>query len=225
MKSEHKEKKLIECYVKIVLKPNEVLNNISLEKQDILDSLVIVAISAVLFLLGIFIAGGAIYNMFYEQYSTFILEKITSSSLYGFTLSRSDFVLVFISGFIFVVKSWIFFSVAFYAVTRAFGEKQNIKRALNLFSWSIYPYAWVMFLLGVVCFVLNFVIPLYSLYVYIFGLGAIFIIFIPLTLQRFYENQKGSLYKIVFAYYLVLFVVLLLWTVNHYSMFPGGGFV
>ena len=178
-------------------------------------------LSAFILLLGIFIVGGTIYNVFYEQYSTFILEQLTSGTLFGFSMSRYDFVFVFLSAFIFIIKSWLFFSIMFYLFMRIFGETENIKDTMIRFSWTIYPYAWIIFIFSMISLLFKLILPFVFHYIFFIGLGVIFIVFIPITLQRFYDNSEResvSSYMVYGSYYLTLFVIILLWTYNHYNI-------
>jgi len=221
LKSSNKSEGFLKNYIKIVLKPDETIKKINEQKHDLLESLIIVMLSAFILLLGIFIVGGTIYNVFYEQYSTFILEQLTSGTLFGFSMSRYDFVFVFLSAFIFIIKSWLFFSIMFYLFMRIFGETENIKDTMIRFSWTIYPYAWIIFIFSMISLLFKLILPFVFHYIFFIGLGVIFIVFIPITLQRFYDNSEResvSSYMVYGSYYLTLFVIILLWTYNHYNI-------
>ena len=212
---------LIGNYLKVVLKPNDAIPNINKREKDLFDSLLIVLISGSIFLLGIFLTGALIYNTFFEQYSTYVLEQASSGLLFGFQISRYDFLLVFISELIFILKSWLFFSIGFYIFIHLFGEKESLKDTMVLFSWVIYPYAWLIFGFNMICLILKFILPLIYHYVFYVGLIAIFLMFIPITLQRFYDNlaqnetKQISQFKILVSYYMVLFVAVVLYATNH----------
>ena len=212
---------LIGNYIKVVLKPKDIIPNISRSEKSLFKSLLIVLVSGIIFLLGIFLSGSLIYSTLFEQYSTYILEQLSSGTLFGFQISRYDYTMVFISELLFILKSWLYFSIGFYFFMRLFGEKENLKETIILFSWVIYPYAWLIFGFNMVCWILKFILPLFYHYIFYAGLAATFFIFIPITLQRFYDNlvkserKQISQFKILVSYYLVLFVAVALYGLNH----------
>ena len=222
---------LIGNYLKVVLKPNDAIPSINRREKDLLESLLIVLLSGSIFLLGIFLTGALIYNTFFEQYSTFVLEQMSSGLLFGFQISRYDYLLVFLSELIFIMKSWLFFSIGFCIFMRLFGEKESLRETMILFSWVIYPYAWLMFGFNMVCLILKFVLPLIYNYIFYVGLAVMLIMFVPITLQRFYDDmaKEGkkdiSQYKVLVAYYMVLFVALVLYASNHMISIIIMGFV
>ena len=222
---------LVGNYLKVVLKPNDAIPNINRREKDLFESLMIVLVSGGIFLLGIFLTGALIYNTFFEQYSTFVLEQATSGTLFGFQISRYDYILVFVSELIFVMKSWLFFSIGFFIFMRLFGEKESLKETMILYSWVIYPYAWLIFGFNMVCLILKFILPLIYHYIFYVGLATIFLMFVPITLQRFYDNmakdgkKQISQYKVLVSYYMVLFVAVVLYGTNHMISINLTGFL
>jgi hypothetical protein len=218
MESSSNTESFIKNYFKIVFKPNETIDIINRKEKDLLESLMLVLLSGAIFLFGIFLVGDLIYNVFFEQYSTFYLEQITSGTLFGFEMSRYDFVFVFINELIFIMKSWLFFSIGFFLFMRLFGEKESIKDIMVRFSWVIYPYAWAIFGFNMLCWLFKFLLPLIYHYIFYVGLAVFFIVIVPITLQRFYnrmETEKVSEFKVLVAYYMVLFVAVLIYGYNH----------
>ncbi len=208
-----------------MLKPNETVKSISAREEELLDWLEIVIISGLIFLAGIFLVGDLLFNVFYEQSSTFILEELTSGTLLGFSTSRYDLMLVFASELVFILKSWIFFSLVFYCFARILGEKCSVKTSLKNMAWSIYPCAWILFALSFVCLLLKLLLPLYYHYVFYIGVALVFIIFVPTMLQRFLgaaapneQSNATSVFKVYLAYYLTIVTIVILWSYNHYTI-------
>jgi hypothetical protein len=215
-------------YVKMVIKPNEAIDNINRKENDLLESLMLVLISGAIFLFGIFLVGDLIYNVFFEQYSTFLLEQLSSGTLFGFEMSRYDYIFVFMNELIFIMKSWLFFSIGFFLFMRLFGEKENLKDIMVRFAWVIYPYAWAIFGFNMLCWLFKFLMPLIYHYIFYVGLAVFFVVIVPTTLQRFYhrmETEKVSEFKVLVAYYMVLFVVLLIYGYNHIIPISTLGFL
>jgi hypothetical protein len=222
MKSLHKTKELIKIFFKITIKPRGTIKDFDISDQNPLMSFIIILFSGIIFLTGIFIAGDVIYSIFFEQYSTFILEQLTSGYLFGFWISRYDFVLVFLNSLTFIIKSWLFFSLTFYIFMRLLRERQNFEKLLNMFAWIIYPFSWIFFLFSLICNLLKYIIPLYYHYIFYLGLIGFFLVVVPIFLHIYYNNQdlekKPNLYKIIWSYFLTIFVIIILWTYNHYDL-------
>ncbi|MHA1292362.1 MAG: hypothetical protein ACTSQJ_06805 [Promethearchaeota archaeon] len=231
MKYSNKNDNLITKFIMIVLKPNKTIKTINEKEQNLLESLLIVILSGIIFILGIFLVGGTIFNLFYEQYSTFLLEKFSSGAIFGYGISKYDFIIIFISMVIFIVKSWLFFSIVYFIFMKLFRESHTLKETMNRFAWTIYPYSWLFFCFAMICLILQFIIPFYYHLIFFITIGVFFIIFFPITLQRFYDKNFGEIksddlrtYKMFLAYYLTLSVILILWSINHYSIILLGFF-
>ncbi len=218
MKSSSNSKNIVSDFLIAAIKPDRIIQDFEEKEGKLIQSLLIVVISGAIFLLGIFLAGDLIYNIFYEQYSTFILEQITGGLMYGLGLSRYDYILVFVNALIFIIKMWIFLSVLFYAFLRLFGEKFKLGTALSKIAWSVFPYSWIMFLFSLVSILLKFIFPLLYHYIFYIGIAGIFVIVIPIVLEKYYEKTTISSYKIAWAYYLTLLVLVILWSINHYNL-------
>ena len=81
----------VNCWDTDSIKFTKIIENFEEKEGNLLQSLLLVVLSGAIFLLGVFIAGDLIYSLFYEQFTTFILEQITGGFLYGFGLSKYDY--------------------------------------------------------------------------------------------------------------------------------------
>ncbi|MGQ4876250.1 MAG: hypothetical protein ACP6IY_19450 [Promethearchaeia archaeon] len=225
------EKLNINDFLILPIKPIKILEKLKKFKCTILDSFYFVLISGIIFTSGIFIVNDLIYNIYFEQLTTFIFEQITSSQLFGQNISRFDYVLFFINSIVFIIKAWIFFSILNWLIMFLFKEKSVIAYNLKLFSLIIFPFSWIIFFFCLFCgIVLKIIFPFFYHYIFYFGLGLFFLIIVPILLQKWIsiylsnDEQKSEKYnaftfKQLFSYYLILTIIILLWSYNHPTIF------
>ncbi|MHA1131162.1 MAG: hypothetical protein ACTSQQ_10190, partial [Candidatus Helarchaeota archaeon] len=171
---------------------------------------------------GIFLVGDALYTVFHSYAYSYPLEILTSGQIFGYYLSFSNYVLVFITDIIFCLKAWLFLSVLLFIFLRIFNQQVSIKRTTQLIAWSIFPFATVMFIASVLLLALKSIMPLIYHYVYFGIMGIVFLGVTPMILYMFLTKLKDiSMYNVLRSYYLSLFVVFLILTINHADKILG----
>ncbi|MBD3228478.1 MAG: hypothetical protein GF329_09845 [Candidatus Lokiarchaeota archaeon] len=209
---------LIKDYYFIISRPSNTIDKIANNAVDLFRSLIIVIISSLLLLSGVFILGGSVYNIFFEQSSSFIFEQLTSGLLLGYYISRDQYILVFISELFFCIKSWIFISLIFYILLKIFKENVKITRVLQIISWSIFPFAWIIFIVSIINLIFKLVLPLIFHLIFYGTILAVFIIAVPYWLCKFSDNLSIKTFNIYRSYYLTLFIIFILYSINHYNV-------
>ncbi len=214
---------LLKNYFRILYRPTEVIGDLSSRPVNLANTLIMVIISGVLLVSGVFLAGDAIYTTFHEYAFTYPLEMLTSGQLFGFYLPYMNvnyYGLVFLSDILFVLKSYIFLTILLYGFLKVFKQKISIKRTSQLIAWSIFPLGIVMFIASLICMGLKFIVPGIYHFIYFGVLAVGFIVIAPVIIYLFLERLKDvSVYKSISMYYLSLFVVFLIFTINHAGKF------
>ncbi|MFX1450982.1 MAG: hypothetical protein ACFFCM_09070, partial [Promethearchaeota archaeon] len=76
-------KKFYKNYVRMIFSPTKTIDEILEKETNLLETLLLVTISSILTVIGVFIyqgPAGPIYNIFQYYTSTFLLEMLTTSS-------------------------------------------------------------------------------------------------------------------------------------------------
>jgi len=213
-------KQMLGNYFRMLHKPIKVIDELAKKDVNILETLVVTIISAILLIAGVFIAGDILYTTFQSNALTYPLEMLTSGQLFGVYISFYDYTSVFLIDLIFILKAWIFLGILIYGFLRLFKQSISFKRMLQVVSWSLFPFALIMFLVSVVCLGLKFVIPLIYHYIYFGIMIGIFIVVTPILVMRFLEqSNEVSYFNSMRAYYFSLFVVFLIFAINHADRF------
>ena len=113
---------------------------------------------------------------------------------------------------------WFFVSIVFYAFLRLFGLETKLGTVLSKVTWTIAPYSWIIFIYSMVCLLLKFILPLLYHYIFYIGVASIFLVIAPIVIQKFYDNVYISPYKLLWAYFLTIFVIAVIWSFNHYNI-------
>jgi hypothetical protein len=213
---------LMKKYFRMIYRPSEVVADLSKESVNIVETFLIVIISSVLLIAGVFIVGDALYTVFHNYAYSYPLEVLTSGQIFGYYLPFSDYILVFITDIIFGIKAWLFLSVLLFVFLRVFKQQVSIKRTTQIIAWSIFPFAIVMFIASLICLALKNVLPLIYHYIYFGVLAGVFLGVSPIIVYYFLEHTKDvSMYNVLRSYYLSLFVVFVIFTINHADKILG----
>ncbi len=203
-------------YFRVLYRPSEVVSDLSSKPVNLTETFIVVIISSILLVAGVFIVGDALYTVFQNYAFSYPLEILTSGQLFGFYLPLSSSLLVFIADIIFCLKAWIFLSVLFFIFLRIFKEQVSIKRVVQIIAWSLFPFAVIMFGAAVLCLIFKFIFPLVYHYIYFAIMAVVFLGIAPGMIQLFLGRVKDiSGYNVLRSYYLTLFVVFVIWTINH----------
>ncbi|MHA1269345.1 MAG: hypothetical protein ACTSPY_06110 [Candidatus Helarchaeota archaeon] len=163
-----------------------------------------------------------IYSFYYYQTSTFILEQLFSFNYFGFYISSSHLILIFIENIFFVLKIWIFQIFVIYIISRfLFKQNLNFDKLFEVSAWN-YNLMIILGLIAELFLVIRFITPLY--YHYIFYL--IFTIFVFILIPAHFVVSLGkissfSLYKRIWLVYTPIMILLFLWTFNHSEIILG----
>ncbi len=209
---------LLKNYFKVFYRPSEVVGDLFSKPMNLSQTFIIIVISSILLISGIFIGGGVLYTTFHDYAYTYPLEILTSGQVFGYYLPYGNinyYVLVFLTDFIFCIKAWLFLTVIFFAFLRLFKQQISIKRAAQVIAWSIFPFAIIMFGAALVCRGLQLILPGIYHFIYFGVLATVFIIIAPIVIHLFLEQLKVSAYNAMRSYYLSLFVVFVIFTFNH----------
>lgn len=193
---------------------------ITTEKSGFLQTLFYAAVSALCTVTAVFIAGGSVYHIFFEQYTSFILERMTGFHLLGRMISRYDYGSVFYTGFIFWIKFIIFFMFIFSTGFTVLSKRLfRLGEILCLSTAAAASYGPVLVFISVIIKMAGLIVPAYLSWFFYLSCGGIFIILLPVTLQKLIDSldEKISPFRLYFSYYLAAFLILLLWTYNHYN--------
>lgn len=214
---------MLKNYFRILYRPTEVVGDLTSKTVNLTNTLIMVILSSVLLASGVFIAGDAIYSTFHEYAFTYPLEMLTSGQIFGYYLPYNNvnyYGLVFLTDIIFCIKAWLFLSVLMYGFLRIFKQQISIKRTAQITAWSIFPLGIVMFVASLVCMGLKYILPAIYHFIYFGVLAVGFIVIAPVIIYLFLERIKDiSVYNSIRSYYLSLFVVFLIFTINHSGKF------
>jgi len=205
------------------VRPGTVVAELAPVEPELLPAVLLAIGSSALVLSGVFLAGGAVYHGFVEQYSTYLLERLTGSGLFGASPSRYAFGRVFLEGTVFVLKMWLVLALLVHGIGRALGVRRGFRQTLYWLAWSLFPWSWLLLVLAMASRLLRWLLPAAHGPLYFLGLGAVLLILTPLTLQRFWEAGRGAAEtetgRLYGAYYGALLVLFLLWTWNHPALY------
>ncbi|MHA1229413.1 MAG: hypothetical protein ACTSRP_01765 [Candidatus Helarchaeota archaeon] len=220
MKSWNENLSFIKDYFLIIINPSKISDKINKEPVNLLKSLLITLISSIILIAGVFIAGGTLYNIFFEQYSSYFLEIITSGQLFNYYLTHDQYILVFFSEVIFLIKMWAFTSFIIYILLKLLKENVRLSKILNMITWSISPFAWIFFIVSLISLLFKFIIPLFFHFIFYGSILIVFVLIIPYYLLNLSKNLSlKSNYNLYLSYYLTLVILFLIYTLNHYNVF------
>ncbi|MHA1650984.1 MAG: hypothetical protein ACTSYB_12385 [Candidatus Helarchaeota archaeon] len=202
-------------YFRMIYRPTDVVEELASTPVNLMNTFIIVAVSALLLVAGIFIAGDALYTMFHDYAYSYPLEIVTSGQIFGYYLPFDYSVLVFITDIIFCIKAWVFLSILLFIFLRIFKYQISIKRVAQIIGWSIFPFGIIMFATSLVCLGLKYILPLIFHFIYFGVLAAVFIGIAPIIVYIFLQRFNVSVYNAFRSYYLSLFIVFIIWTFNH----------
>jgi hypothetical protein len=200
-------------FITVLFVPQKVFSRVRGKNNSPIYLLIMALCAGCLFVGGIFLAGGAVYNNFFEQYSTFLLEQVTSPALFGNLISRYNFPIVFLDALLFFVKAWLFFGFIFWGLLRLMKIKHPYREVLACFSWSVLPFSLIAFLLGVLSLLLKIIVPLFYSNLFFIVLFAIILILVPLRCGTYLEEVNP--FRFYLSYYLTCCIWILLWSFNH----------
>ncbi len=213
-------KKVMRNYFRIIHNPTKAIDDLTQQEVNLLEILLVTIISGLILTAGVFMVGGILYTTFQNYALTYPLEILTSGQLFGQYLSFYNYPLVFLTDLIFILKAWIFLAILLFGFLRLFKQRISFRRTLQVVSWSIFPFAMIMFLASLACMGLKLAIPLYYHYIYFGIMTGIFIIVTPILVMKFLEQLGGiSYFNSMRAYYFSLFVVFLIFAFNHGDKF------
>ena len=214
---------LLKNYFRMIYRPSEVVEDLTSKPVNLSQTFIVIVISSVLLISGVFITGGSLYTTFHEYAYSYPLEILTSGQVIGFYLPYGNvnyYGLVFLTDFIFCIKAWLFLSVLFFVFLRVFKQQISIKRTAQIIAWSIFSFAIIMFGASLVCLGLSYILPAIYHFIYFGVLAAVFIGIAPVIIYQFLERLKDvSVYNVIRSYYLSLFIVFVIFTINHANKF------
>ena len=203
-------------YCRVLVRPTEVISDLASKPVNLVETFIVIVLSSILLVSGIFIVGDALYTTFHNYAYTFLLEILTSGQLFGYYLPFDYYALVYLTDIIFCIKAWIFLSMLLILFLRLFKQPISIKRGAQVIAWSIFPFAIVMLLTSIISLLLKYWLPGIYHYIYFGVLGVIFIVIVPIYICGFLDRLKNvSIFNALRSYYLSLFVVFLIFTINH----------
>jgi len=204
----------------MIYRPTNAIEDIVKKPINLSYSFIVIVISSVLLISGVFLVGDALYTTFHDYAFSYPLEYITSGQFFGYYLPYNSYVLVFLTDVIFCIKAWLLLSILLFGFLRLFGQKISIKQTLQVITWSIFPFAIIMFLISVICLIFKFVLPMIYHYIYFAALAGVFIVIAPIIIYTYLDRLKGiSIYNALRSYYLSLFVIFAIFTINHAPKF------
>jgi hypothetical protein len=202
-----------------------------LQKRSFLRTLFFGAILAVFTVAAVFFNGAAVYHVFFEQYSTFLLEKYTGIALFGKMLSRYDRLAVFFTGTMFWLKFILFtaalFTIFFIIIHRIVHKKQFLPRPGEVFHIAIFSIAslsGITLIFGLTTALLRLVIPATSIWVFYLGFAGMFITAVPVMIHQLLCGSSArasageTVFSLYISYFTALLAIVLLRTVNHYGV-------
>ena len=203
-------------YFRVLFRPTEVFNDLSSKPVNLVETFIIIVLSSVLLVSGIFLVGDALYTTFHNYAYTYLPEILTSGQLFGYYLPYDYYALVYITDLIFCLKAWIFLSLLMFLFLRLFKQQISIKRVAQVIAWTIFPFAVIMLLASIVSGLFKYLFPGIYHYIYFGILGIVFIVVMPIYIYGFLDQLKNvSVFNALRSYYLSLFVVFLIFTINH----------
>lgn len=203
-------------YFRVLVRPTDVFSDLSSKSVNLVETFIIIILSSVLLVSGIFLVGDALYTTFHNYAYSYLLEILTSGQLFGYYLAFDSYVLVYITDIIFCLKAWIFLSLLLFLFLRLFKQQISVKRAAQVIAWSIFPFTIVMFIASIISVLFKYLLPGIYHYIYFGILGIIFIVIMPIYIYGFLDKLKNvSAFNALRSYYLALFVVFLIFTINH----------
>ena len=218
-------------YIRMIYSPTKVIDEILERETNLLDSLLLVFISSLLTITGVFIyqgPTGPIYNIFQYYTSTFLLELLTSSSMLGYDPFTTHYHLIFIKNVLFLIKTWIFFGIFAYIWLRILKIKASFSKTFEITAWSMFPLLSFTVIISFICILLN-LIPGMALYAYL-PYYIVLIILIIVVIPPIFSNFIMKAFdiadiKVLLPYYLTLYVFFLIFTYNHMEILARFRFI
>ncbi len=208
-------------YVRMIYSPTKAIDEILERETNLLDSVLLVLISSVLTITGVFIfqgPSGPIYNIFQYYSSTFLLELLTSSSIFGYDLFTTHYHLIFLKNVLFLIKAWIYFSIFAYIWLRILKVKASFLKTFEITAWSLFPLLSITIIISFICIILNLIpgMALYAYLPYYIVLMILIIVVIPPIFSNFIMKAFDvSDVKVLLPYYLTLYILFIIFTYNH----------
>nr|MDO8109448.1 hypothetical protein [Candidatus Sigynarchaeota archaeon] len=182
-----------------------------------------VLVAGAVFLASTVLLGGSVYATLYYYKTTFLPEMLLGGQLFGFIIPPGNIAAVFIDGLLSCVKEWLLFSVIIYIFSRITRDDVNFHVVARVVSICIAPLAVYSAILLPASFVVMLFAP--SVYNYVFLLGMIFLV-LATGIRNFVVCTRAgkpgiSIRKAMLLYLAAVFLLYLIFTINHYEHFGG----
>ncbi len=202
-------------YLSMIRSPNKMIDRLNAREPNLLEALLVVLISSVIFIGGIFLYGEPTLTL-YNFYSTnFLLEQWTSLSNFGYFTYTTHTAFIFLSDILFWIKIWIIFGLLIYLWNKILKIEVPLERTLEMTAWAIFPWLAATFLFIPIMLLVSLILPAYAYVIYFPVVIGVLVVISPCIFSTFlYKKVKTTSFKATFPY---LFSLLTLYAIWMYS--------
>jgi len=201
----------------ILFKPKKIIEKRANKKPDFLNSLIIILISSGIFSLSSLLAGNMAYNLVHTMFTSYLLEMLTSGTLFGFYLPATNVVLTILSLIIFWMKMWLFGAFIYWGLLKIFKQDVSFASASEILAYTVAPISILLLAVSGVTAIINIFIPVY--FIYLLPIPTLVLALAPTYQMYFNKERDVSIKASLWAFFLHLFILAGIYLLNHPAIF------
>ncbi|MFX1296873.1 MAG: YIP1 family protein [Promethearchaeota archaeon] len=199
-------------YFNMIRSPNKMIDKLNSGEPNLLKALLVVLLSSVIFVSGIFLYGDPILTL-YDFYSTnFLIEQWTSLTSLGYFTYTTHSALLFLHHILFWLKIWIVMGLIVFLWCKLFQIEVKLERTLEMTAYAMYPWLIITFPFFLITLALSFIIPAYAYAIMFPVVLGILVVITPCLFSTFiYKKANISSFKATFPYLFSLLTLYAIW--------------
>ncbi|MHA1131490.1 MAG: YIP1 family protein [Candidatus Helarchaeota archaeon] len=208
---------------KSLFNPTEFFEELSKKEPDTIRALLTFIVSSVVLIGAIFFgelinSGDLIYTQFHFQTNTYIIQELTTLKLFGFYISSSNYLLLFLDTLFFFIKMFLIF-IGVMLLTAVLLREENelsISKTFEIGAWSSSLFLILGGIVTPIFWGIRLLIPLYYHYAYFFVFVVVLGLFYPMyVIEGLGKSTSASFYKRMLLVFTPMLLIIILWMVNH----------
>lgn len=211
---------------KSIFNPTEFFEELSKKEPDSLKALLTFLLSCSVLIGAIFLgeiinSGDLIYTQFHFQTEHYLIQEWTTLKLFGFYISSSDYLLLFIDKLFFFVKMFLIFIGVVFLTAALFREEKGlgIAKTFEITAWSSSLFLILGGIVTPIFWGIRLLIPLYYHYAYYFVFVAVLGLGYPsYIIAGLGKSTSVSFYKRMLLVFTPMLLFLILWFYNHVDL-------
>ena len=206
-------------YFRIIRSPSKAIDDLNTKEPNLLNALLVVVISSVIFVGGIHLYGDPTLWL-YDFYSTnFLIERFTSFTSLGYFTYTTHAGLIFLEQILFWIKIWLILGLLIYLWCKILNLDVNLERTLEMTAWSLFPWLAATFIFIPIMLLISLALPAYAYVIYFPVVLGVIVVIAPSLFSTFiYKKFNVSSFKSFFPYLFSLLILYAVWLYDNIEL-------